>query len=85
MAVWTGYKNLWGYHGVWSEKKIKKGVWTFRFVATKNRKARAYGSIKYGDEIHWRFRNVNQRVRKIGKGKYKTVMTGMKYFKGGKF
>ena len=85
MSVRVGYKNIWGYHGVWTEKKIKKGLWRFRFVATKNRNSKSYGTIKFGDRIHWGFRRVNQKVRKTGKGRYQTILTGLKYYKKGRF
>lgn len=85
MPVKVGYKNIWGYHGRWTETKIKKGLWKFRFVATKNKRASRYGPIGFGDQIHWGFRRVNQKVRKTGKGKYQTVLTGLKFYKGGDF
>ena len=85
MSVWTGYRSKWVYRGVWTEKKIRPGLWKFKFVATKSRQAKGYGSITRGDEIDWGFRGVNQRVRKIGKGRYQTVMEGLKYYKGGRF
>lgn len=85
MGVWTGYRAKWRYRGLWTEKKIRPGVWKFKFVATKGRPAKGYGSIARRDEINWSFGRVNQRVRKIGKGRYQTVMTGYKYFKSGKF
>ena len=46
---------------------------------------RAFGSIKRNDEINWTFGKVRQRVRKVGKGRYQTRLTGYKYFKRGKF
>lgn len=85
MAVWTGYRSKWGYKGVWTEKKLRPGLWKFRFVATKTRKAKGYGTITRGDEINWGFKKVRQYVKKTGKGRYHTVLTGLKYFRGGKF
>ena len=85
MAVRKGYKANWKYVGRWYERKIRPGVWKFAFVATKKRRAKSYGSIKRNDEINWTFGKVRQRVRKVGKGRYQTRLTGYKYFKRGKF
>ena len=84
-GVKTGYKAFWGYRGVWSERKVGPGKWKFTFTATKGRKAEGYGSIKRGSKINWKFRNVKQNVKKTAEGKYQTVLTGYKYFEGGRF
>ena len=64
MGVWTGYKAKWGYRGVWTEKKIRPGLWKFKFVATKSRQAKGYGSIARGDKIYW---GLEELIRELGK------------------
>lgn len=76
-GVPVGYKEDWAYHGRWSERKIRKGLWRFRFRATKRRRARSYGSFGKGTKGAWRIKGV-QRIIKIGKGQYQTVFDGTK-------
>ena len=52
-GVPVGYNENWKYVGRWSEKKIKPGIWRFRFRATKRRKARGYGSFGKGTTGAW--------------------------------
>jgi hypothetical protein len=84
-GVKTGYRAFWGYRGVWSERKVGPGKWKFTFTATKGRASKGYGSVKRGSKINWKFRDVKQSVKKTNKGEYQTVLTGYKYFSGGKF
>ena len=84
MGVYSGYKHKWKYVGRWEERKIGKRTWAIRFVATKNKKARGYGNVGRGSRFSWAFKNVRQRARKTGRGRYQTIMTGIKYLKKSK-
>jgi hypothetical protein len=76
-GVPTGYKHIWGYRGVWKERKGKYGVWKIDFKATKGKKAKGYGSFKRGFAIKWRI-NAIQTAVKTGPGRYETHMVGTK-------
>lgn len=80
-GVPTGYKHNWSYKGHWYEKKIAPGKWKVIFKATKKTKS-GRGGPKPGFKIHWGFKNVQQKAVKTGKGKYQTILTGIKYTKG---
>lgn len=67
----------WKYVGRWREKKVKHGGWRFNFTATKRRKARSYGGLGKGTTGAWLIKGI-QRIKKIGKGKYHTVLKGTK-------
>lgn len=77
-GVPIGYTHIWGYHGRWKEKKIGKGKWKVEFTATKGRSSGKGGPNK-GTKIRWKFSNVKQTARKIGRGKYQTKLTAYKY------
>lgn len=83
MSVKRGYRHKWKYVGRWEERKIGRGKWAFRFIATKNKKARGYGGFGRNSRFSWIFKGVTQRARKVGRGRYQTVMTGYKYLKPG--
>lgn len=76
-GVNPGYKARWSYHGRWSEHKHKPGGWKFSFRATKQRKAKSYGTHPKGRRIRWRIQGY-QDVIKTGKGKYQTHLYGKK-------
>ena len=76
-GVPKGYKEFWGYRGKWIEKKLRKGLWRFVFIATKGRKAKSYGSFGKGTRGRWRI-NAYQDIVKTAKGKYQTRMYGYK-------
>lgn len=76
-GVPINYKAFWHYNGVWKEKKIKPGNWNISFRATKNRKARSYGSHPKGRRIRWKI-VAFQDVIKTKKGIYQTHMYGKK-------
>lgn len=71
------YKAYWRYKGVWKETKVKPGTWKLSFRATKNRKAKSYGSHPKGRRIRWKFTGY-QDVIKTDKGKYQTHLYGTK-------
>lgn len=82
-GVPSGYRENWKYVGKWSEKKLKKGLWKFRFRATKRRRAKGYGSFGVGTKGAWKIHGI-QYIRKTGKGEYQTDFQGYKkplYFK----
>lgn len=54
MSVKPGYKESWKYVGRWREKKLRKGLWKFRFQATKRRRAKSYGQFGKGTKGAWK-------------------------------
>lgn len=76
-GVPSRFRHIWGYHGIWDERKLKRGLWKFRFRATKNKKSRSYGSFGKGTTGAWKINGI-QRIRKTGKGKYQTDFKGYK-------
>jgi len=76
-GVPPGYKENWNYKGRWSEKKLRKGLWKFRFRATKRRKARNFGNFGVGTTGAWKINGV-QYIRKTGLGEYQTDFRGYK-------
>jgi len=77
LGVPAGYKEDWAYHGHWGEKKLRKGLWKFRFTATKRRRADSYGSFGRGTKGAWKINGI-QYITKTGKGKYQTTLIGTK-------
>lgn len=76
-GVPPGYTENWAYHGRWSEKKIKKGLWKFRFRATKRRRATTFGSFGVGTTGAWSIKGI-QYIKKTNKGEYQTDFRGTK-------
>ena len=76
-GVPKGYVHNWTYRGKWYEKKIGPGKWRVVFTATKNKKS-GKGGPGIGTNITWKFTNVKQTAKKIGKGRYQTRLTGIK-------
>lgn len=76
-GVRPGYKEDWKYVGRWSEKKLKPGLWKFRFRATKRRRSRGYGSFGKGTTGAWKINGV-QHIIKTNKGEYQTDFQGYK-------
>jgi len=71
-GVPAGYKHIWGYRGVWTERKGKDGIWRGNFRATKGHKGRkSYGNFKKGFKIKWKLWGT-QTATKTGKGTYQT-------------
>lgn len=82
-GVPKNYREIWGYRGRWDERKLRKGLWAFKFKATKRRGSRSYGNFGKYTKGAWNIR-AKQFILKTGKGKYQTVMVGFKrpiYFK----
>lgn len=83
LGVPAGYREMWGYRGVWDERKLHKGLWKIDFRATKKRRSGSYGSFGRGTKGRWKI-NAIQDIIKTGKGKYQTRLRGFKrpvYFK----
>jgi hypothetical protein len=76
-ATPKGYKHIWGYHGVWKERKTSPSNWSFTFDASKGKKSKSYGSFKPGFRVKWKI-NAIQEAIKTGKGSYQTKMKGIK-------
>lgn len=76
-GVPAGYRENWKYVGRWSERKVRKGLWKFRFRATKRRKARSYGNFGKGTTGAWKINGI-QYIKKTGKGEYQTDFRGTK-------
>ena len=76
-GVPVGYPENWKYVGRWKERKLRKGLWGFKFRATKRRKARSYGNFGRGTFGAWDIR-AKQYIRKTNKGEYQTHMVGFK-------
>lgn len=73
----SGYRHIWRYKGRWNEKKVRKGLWRFNFIATKNKKSNSYGQFGKGTKGAWKI-NAIQYIVKVGKGRYQTRMIGTK-------
>lgn len=72
-----GYKHIWGYKGVWKEKKITPKKWRIDFKATKGKSAKGYGNFKKGFKVLWKI-NARQEAVKTSKGTYQTHLYGTK-------
>jgi hypothetical protein len=78
-AVPKGYKHIWGYKGVWKEKKLGKGKgWAIDFTATKRHTHKTMGSFGVGTKGAWRI-NATQYIIKTGKNTYQTRLVGRKF------
>ncbi len=76
-----GGGHTWEYTGgVWRERKVAPDRWDFTFSSLKRRRREApEGSgVPVGTGYHW-FILAHQRVRKLDKDTYETLMEGVKY------
>ena len=76
----------WSYpDGKWQEQKITPEEWRFKFTCRKERliPAPENSGAKLGTRYHW-FILADQRVIKVDKDSYQTVMEGAKYKLGHK-
>lgn len=77
-GVKKGYKHIWGYKGVWKEKKTAPKTWKIDFKATKGKKgSKTYGGFGKGTKILWKITGY-QTARKTGKGTYQTRLRATK-------
>lgn len=77
----VGGRHTWIYpNGVWREGKVAPDRWEFTFSSRKERERSApEGSgVPDGTQFHW-FILAHQRVRKVDKDSYTTLMDGLKY------
>jgi hypothetical protein len=77
----VGGVHNWNYpDGVWEETKVAPDRWKFKFTSLKRRQVPApVGSgVPLKTQYHWYILG-DQRVVKIDKDSYETVMEGMKY------
>jgi len=76
-----GGSHIWDYNNaVWEETKITPDLWQIKFGAIKGRKVAApEGSgVPLNTAYHW-FIMADQRVIKINKDSYQTLMEGAKF------
>lgn len=76
-GVPRGFRHIWGYKGVWDEKKLRRGLWKINFRATKGRQHRGMGSFGVGTKGAWRINGI-QYITKTGKNTYQTKLVGYK-------
>ncbi len=82
MAV--GSSHQWNYpNGVWEETKIDADRWQFKFTAIKGRKVASpeNSGAPINTGYHWLI-IADQRVIKINKDEYQTIMEGSKFKMG---
>lgn len=81
MGMPVGGSHIWVYpKGTWKEEKVEPDCWVFSFESTKHRKREApvnSGAAK-GTQYHW-YILADQKVKKIDKDSYETLMEGVKY------
>ncbi|MFQ6106136.1 MAG: hypothetical protein ACE5QF_00905 [Thermoplasmata archaeon] len=81
MGMPVGGRHRWNYpNGVWTEEKVAPDKWMFTFRSMKRRDKPAPENS--GAPVDTRYRwyiLADQRVRKIDKDTYETVMKGFKF------
>ncbi len=80
MGMPIGGKHVWNYpNGTWKEKKVEPDSWVFTFKSMKLRRKEApmNSGAPINTEYHW-YILADQRVRKVDKDSYETVMEGVK-------
>ena len=81
MGMPIGGRHVWDYpNGTWKERKVDPDCWTFSFESVKHRRREApenSGAPK-DTEYHW-YIQADQRVRKVDKDTYETLMEGVKH------
>lgn len=81
MGMSIGGKHTWDYpNGTWKEEKVAPEAWTFDFKSIKQRRKEApvNSGAPINTQYHW-YILADQRVKKIDKDTYETVMGGVKY------
>lgn len=76
-----GGRHTWRYpDGLWKERKVAPDRWEFTFEARKEREREAPpgSGADPGTQYHW-YLLAHQRVRKVDKDAYDTLMEGTKY------
>ena len=86
MGMAIGGTHNWDYpNGKWSEKKVAPDKWEFTFSSVKRRQREAPQSsgCPIDTEYHW-YVLADQRVKKVDKDSYDTMMSGLKFKVGHK-
>ena len=81
MGMPVGGRHVWNYpDGTWKEEKVSPDAWVFSFESLKKRtRAAPEGSgAPVSTEYHW-YILADQRVRKVDKDSYETLMEGVKH------
>jgi hypothetical protein len=81
MGMPIGGRHIWIYpDGVWKEEKVDPEAWIFEFQSIKQRskKAPENSGVPINTQYHW-YIIADQRVRKIDKDTYETLMEGVKH------
>jgi len=81
MGMSIGGKHVWNYpNGTWKEEKVEPEAWVFSFQSLKLRgkKAPENSGAPINTQYHW-YILADQRVNKIDKDTYETLMEGVKY------
>ena len=81
MGMPIGGKHVWNYpNGTWKEEKVDPDCWVFTFESMKQRRKEApmNSGAPINTEYHW-YILADQRVRKVDKDMYETVMQGVKH------
>ena len=81
MGMPIGGSHVWNYpNGTWKEEKVEPDSWVFKFQSMKRRRKEApkNSGAPINTEYHW-YILADQRVRKVDKDTYETVMEGVKH------
>ncbi len=81
MGMPVGGRHVWNYpNGTWKEEKVNPETWVFSFESVKKRSRAAPESsgVPVNTEYHW-YIQADQRVRKVDKDSYETLMEGVKH------
>jgi hypothetical protein len=81
MGMKIGGRHVWIYpNGTWKEEKVDPDSWVFTFQSFKERKVPApeNSGAPVNTEYHW-YILADQRVKKIDKDTYGTLMEGVKH------
>ena len=82
----VGLSHDWIYpNGTWHETKVRPDKWNFNFKSRKTRRnpAPRGSGAEPGSGYHW-YIVADQRVRKVDKDSYETLMEGLKFKVGHK-
>ena len=81
MGMPVGGRHVWSYpNGTWKEEKVDPDAWVFSFESIKKRirAAPERSGAPANTEYHW-YIQADQRVRKLDKDTYETLMGGVKH------
>ena len=81
MGMPVGGRHVWNYpNGCWKEEKVTPETWVFSFESLKKRSRAApeRSGVPANTEYHW-YIQADQRVRKVDKDSYETLMEGVKH------